>query len=236
MMVAVYLWLKKKKELQLVHENEALKKQTTAYGSSVLAIENERNRISRELHDQVGSDLLSAKIHLSSLIETDHNQERQGKLGMVQSTILDVMKSVQELSKNLYPQTLDKYGLEFSLNEILQRFKEAGTGIHAQLKFKPFEETKLTAILAYRCVQELFNNALKHSKAKNVNFDIGPDSNGKIIILYRDDGVGFEADAMSKGTGIIGIQNRLRSIGGDFEKLESRSGTEIRIQIPIRYE
>ena len=141
------------------------------------------------------------------------------------------MHSTQDLSKNLYPQTLDKYGLKYSLEEILRRLKEAGSAISAKLYFEEIPVMKLVDLVIYRCVQEMLNNAIKHSESTELSIRIFFQKSD-IWVCYSDNGKGIKEQDFRKGSGLVNIHNRVQSVGGLVEIETNTNGLEIAIKIP----
>ncbi len=227
LLVFVYLYQRKKREVILIEENRVLIQKSASYRASILAVEAERSLISKELHDQLGSDLLSI-IYLLEASKSNRDTDKHEQL--VQS-LQGVMTSMQHLSKNLYPQTLDKYGLKHSLEEIILRTRQLEVGFDVQFIWEEIPETSLVNIVIYRCVQELLNNAIKHSEAKSVQITI--ENRATLMRLkYTDDGIGFDVNKQSDGSGLLHIHNRVSAIGGDVKINSSNAGSEITIEIP----
>ena len=139
-------------------------------------------------------------------------------------------KSMQELRRvahNMMPESLSRYGLKVALEDFCNSFSHVHFHFFGEEKrINQKAETTL-----YRAVFELVNNATKHAQAKSINVQIVqyPDN---ISVNVQDDGVGFDPQAESKGTGLQNIKNRINSIGGKMNILSSReAGTEIIIDI-----
>jgi signal transduction histidine kinase len=227
LLVFVYLYQRKKRELALIEENRQLIQKSESYRASMLAVEAERSLISKELHDQLGSDLLSI-IYLLEISKSDQKLQQHEELV---ERLQGIMTSMQHLSKNLYPQTLDKYGLKHSLEEIILRTRQLQVGFEIEFVWEEIPESSLVNIVIYRCVQELLNNAMKHSKANIVTITVS--YRPKLIQLdYMDDGIGFNVDAHSNGSGLLNIHNRVSAIGGEVLMASSDEGSNITIEIP----
>ena len=197
--------------------------------------EEERARISRDLHDGVGQALLALKMHLDMILSNPSaSQERTAEARKLTEQTLE---EVRQLSRLLRPPMLDDLGLLPTLRSYVKAYSER-TGIHASLiatgideRLDPDVETML-----FRVTQEGLNNVLKHSDAKNVTITIST-TKSRILFELSDDGKGFVASSPSesKGSGIFGMRDRVTLLGGEFS-IRSRpsAGVKIRIKIPKR--
>lgn len=192
--------------------------------------EEERRRISRKLHDEVGQDLTAIKVNLS-LLERAMDKE---KLAEAQSLIDGVLKKIRDLSHTLRPSILDNLGLPAALNWLINRFEET-TGIQTNLSTKI--ESAIPAsmeILIYRLVQESLSNVRKHAQAESAEVKICEDDKS-VKLAISDDGKGFNWQEVLKnpGLGLSSMKEQVKACGGDFEvRSKKGEGTEIKIAIP----
>ncbi len=192
--------------------------------------EEERRRISRKLHDEVGQDLTAVKLNLN-LLKKHVDKE---KLEETQILVNEVLKKIRDLSHRLRPSILDNLGLTQALNWLVSRFAEtAGIKVKLRSSLKdgigPQKE-----ILLYRIVQEALNNVRKHAQARSVEIEIY--KVGQLIKLtITDDGRGFDAQKafQNAGLGLASIKEQVKACGGDFNlHSEEGGGTKIQIAIP----
>jgi two-component system, NarL family, sensor histidine kinase UhpB len=202
----------------------------------LLAQEEERKHISRELHDEAGQGLMVLRLHLATLASASPDPEPRQKieesLGMLDRTIGDLRRIIARLS----PRTLDELGL---LAAIRKEARELGknTGMKAQLNLpegldqldREFE------IAIYRSVQEALHNVAKHSQAEN--FSVQVESNDEMVrLLVEDDGIGFsaKANARRRTFGLLGMRERIAALGGTV-RIRSRKGqgTRLRVTLPL---
>jgi signal transduction histidine kinase len=203
--------------------------------------EMERRRISRELHDEAGQSLLCIRLQME-LIEQelpDTGGEWKTKLrearDLTERTILEMRRLIAALS----PAVLEQLGLGAALRQLVNRFQRLNTcRVRLQLS-KMGALPHQIEIIAYRLVQECFNNIGKHSGANRVNISLSS-ADGKLKLTVEDNGVGFDvAAALAKreSFGISGMRERVALLGGKFS-VESRTdgpkrGTKISIELPI---
>ncbi len=206
------------------------------------AQENERKRISRELHDEIGQALTAIKFNLDR-IDKDLPQTLtaiRGRLGEAKSLSNQVLSAMRQLSMDLRPTMLDDLGLIPMLRWYIQNFSNrlsissSFQAIGFEEKFPPQVETAF-----YRIIQEALNNIAKHSGASHV--EIFLEKRDSIISAsIMDDGRGFdlskvlEPESPEKGFGIIGMQERVSLLGGKIH-IQSSPGLGTRIFIEAPY-
>ncbi len=184
------------------------------------AVLEERSRLARELHDSVSQSLYS----VSLLAETARHHAEAGDLKSTYSILADLNNTVQETSKemrlliyNLRPEILKREGFRGALQQRLDAV-ESRSGIKVQLLMEgEMQLSELEEDTFYRIIQEALNNTLKHSSATKVTVKVHiKKDNAEIQVL--DDGIGFDADAISDkgGMGLTSIQERAENLGGTF--------------------
>jgi len=187
--------------------------------------EKEKSELARTLHDELGGLLTAAKMDLSwlqSRLENPAHQERLAQLGSVLDEAMSLKRRVVE---ELRPSLLDHFGLATALRAYVEA--AAGkAGIQAHITLPDESETipKDIAITLFRIVQEGLSNIIRHAQARQVTLDLGADSDGYALTL-RDDGCGFDLNSPQGPWrhGIMGMQHRVRALGGRF-LLESTPG------------
>jgi signal transduction histidine kinase len=200
--------------------------------------EMERRRISRELHDEAGQSLLCIRLQME-LLEQELPGEWKTKLSeardLTERTILEMRRLIAALS----PAVLEQLGLGAALRQLVNRFQRLHTcRIRLQLS-KMGSLPQQIEIIAYRLLQECFNNIGKHSGASHVNISLTT-ADGRLKLSVEDNGVGFsveEAFAKRDSFGMSGMRERVALLGGKFY-VESRmegpkTGTKISIELPI---
>jgi signal transduction histidine kinase len=223
------------------------KKSETARGQLlsqlVTAQEEERRRISRELHDQMGQHLHALMLGLKNLgISCGNGGSPHTKsFHRLQELTEQLMEKTHNLAWELRPAALDDLGLQTALSNYVEKWSERseikadfhGHGLNNQRLPPPIETT------VYRLVQEALNNVLKHAGANRVSVILELRHN-QLRAIVEDDGQGFDVDAVrfafgeGRGLGLLGIQERLASIGGNL-KIESypSAGTTLVTRIPV---
>jgi signal transduction histidine kinase/ligand-binding sensor domain-containing protein len=200
--------------------------------------EEERKRISRDLHDDVGTKLSALKLFLSSLKEKAlkiNDKEIQLLALNSEKYISETMKDIRQLLLNLSPAVLEEFGyitavegLVNKINETKQiRFNLVFFGMKHRLK-KDYE------LALFRITQELINNVLKHAEAQNVALQIGF-RDEKIILMIEDDGKGFEVKNHRNGYGLQNLEARTKMMEGSMT-IDSQPGKGTTVLIEIPYE
>ena len=196
------------------------------------AQEEERKRISRELHDEAGQGLMVLRLYLG-MIASESRSSQEGRkiqeaMGMLDRTIGDLRRIIARLS----PRTLDEMGL---LPAIRREARELcrTTGMKAQLllpeQLNDMDHEYEVAI--YRSVQEALNNIAKHSQARKFTVTVAQ-AGGHLRLAVEDDGVGFSraGSASQRSFGIVGMRERIAALGGSL-RIRSRKGQGTRLQV-----
>jgi signal transduction histidine kinase len=189
-------------------------------------------RFSHELHDELGQSLAALKANLSTLQEVssiDHD-----RLADCRNLVDEAVRNVRELSHLLRPTILDDFGLEAGLRWLSERFSYR-TGIEGNFKASYFGRLPdATETHLFRIAQEALTNVSKHSKATRVHIELTAKED-LVTLLIRDNGVGIvrNASGAASGLGLIGMQARAQSAGGEMSmKTAPGEGVEILISIP----
>jgi PAS domain S-box-containing protein len=190
----------------------------------VFAQEEERRRISHELHDEAGQALTALRISLELMEEklpTDFTAVRQGLSNCI-ALIETTSERVHFLAQDLRPPGLDAVGLSATLEGLCLDFARRTQLSIAYVSGDVPALPETVTISLYRILQEVLTNVAKHAHASHVWVALQVDANA-ISLSVRDDGGGFDVPSTlvvsgrSKGLGLIGIQERLGSLGGGVE-------------------
>lgn len=206
----------------------------------ISAEEEERRRVARELHDGTAQVLTSLLLRLRALQESSAAKEVELELDRLRSLTADALADLRYILQGLHPSALDDFGLA----PALERYASEAAKV-AKLKVNFFSEgmaderlprTVETAV--YRATQEALNNAVKHSKAKNIQVFIKQERSG-LRVAVTDDGAGFNLEhALQKAAsdhrlGLVGMRQRIEMLGGSVD-IETRIGlgTTVSLHIP----
>ncbi|MGK0414729.1 MAG: two-component system NarL family sensor kinase, partial [Polaribacter sp.] len=230
------LALKLKQVALIQNQNlEKLKSETQVriLNATIDGRESERKEIAETLHDSVSALLSSANLHLqasrkhfngSTIIEIDKTQK----------IIVEASHKIRDLSHNLVSSILLKFGLNFAVRDIAEKYSNSELHINTDIKnIKRYHQS--FEIKVYNIIQEFVNNILKHSKADNALIEL-KEKNKKLILVISDDGLGFDRMKinMKEGIGISQIEARIQMMKGTFEIESSlNNGTKICIELPV---
>lgn len=209
---------KEKQKMQLLFSQQLLQSQ-----------ENEKRRISQELHDSIGQNILFIKNQLNK-----NNTENQ--LSSIIETVDTTIEEVRNIAKDLYPNQLEKYGLAAAVETLGEKVSES-SGVFISADFQETESflSKEATIHVYRIIQESINNALKHASASAIRITAEL-QNGKIFYLIQDNGKGFDKSILvhkqQRSFGLLGMEERVKMLGGHFE-VESKAGAGTKLSFSI---
>lgn len=203
------------------------------------AQEEERLRISRELHDEIGQHLAALMLGLSSLAPDLRTTAGAAVLRQLQALTETMGREVHALAVQLRPSSLDDFGLLRALGTYLELWS-ARSGIKAELHATNFEDQRLPPqieLAIYRIVQEGLTNVLKHAAATRVNVILSRTA-GEAVAVIEDNGRGFDPDQPAStprpGIGLLGMQERAAQLNGRMT-LESSpgQGTTVFVRLPL---
>jgi signal transduction histidine kinase len=204
--------------------------------SSLLdAQEEERRSISRELHDEVGQSLGALLVDVGRLraaIPPD-SVEAQEQIGRIKSTAETAVNSIRNIALLLRPSMLDDLGLiaaiEWQAREVSRRSEME---VEVESLGVPEDLTEEYKICIYRVTQEALNNAARHSGGKRAWVRISQSGNS-IAVAVRDNGHGFDP-RKTRGLGLLGMEERVRRLGGKLEVQSGSDGTTITAELPLK--
>ena len=197
--------------------------------------EEERQRLSQELHDEFGQSLTAIKV---MAVTAAHEKADTQKITTSIVEICDhLMTVVRSMMKQLHPLILTELGLKATLEDLLQHWgvRNAPTEftLHCDDAVDLIDPTIVIQI--FRVIQESLTNIIRHAEAGQVkiSLQIRPDTD-TLILSITDDGLGCDLDQLASGFGLLGMEERIKLLGGSF-KLYSQvnKGMQIKAQIPL---
>ncbi|MBL8344680.1 MAG: sensor histidine kinase [Rubrivivax sp.] len=198
------------------------------------AREDERSRLARDLHDELGALLTSAKLD-AARIRSRLGQtapEAQDRLAHLVLTLNGVIALKRRIVEDLRPSSLSNLGLVATLEILAREFAQAsGLPVHCELQPVPLDAD--ADLVVYRVVQEGITNIGKHARARQVWLGLGQEGD-QVVVTLRDDGVGFDPQTRpSAAHGLMGMRFRVQAEGGRLELVSAPGrGTAIRVQLP----
>lgn len=190
--------------------------------------ESERQRIAKELHDSVGQNILFIRNQLVK-------QKNEELLGSVDQTL----EEVRSISKDLYPNQLEKYGLAAAVDALAEKLKQStGIFMSSNLDELPIELSPEHKISFYRIIQECVNNTVKHANASVVRVTATLKDKALELVVH-DNGQGFDIEVLSekahRSFGMLNMEQRVKLLQGKFmiESNRDGSGTRSVFLIPV---
>jgi signal transduction histidine kinase len=198
--------------------------------------EEERKRIARELHDELGQALTALKIDLDWLEARCGNTEARvaEKFRAMKNLLGKTVESVRSIAEDLRPGMLDDLGLAAAIEWQAEKFQERNN-IQCELRMNrdEFELDDRVATSVFRIVQEALTNVVRHAAASKV-FVVLEQRADEIHLEISDDGKGFQAGPKKRSYGLLGIRERVNMLGGSVDiHSQPAAGTTVRASIPL---
>jgi PAS domain S-box-containing protein len=202
--------------------------------------EEERKRLARDLHDDVGQALTALKIQVESIARPGNELTARSRIDEIVDTVQHTLERVRQISLSLRPPQLDDLGLAAALRSHLDRqARVAGLHAHFEAEDAPQELAPDAETACFRVAQEAINNVLRHARARNLWVRLFT-AGGRLAISVRDDGRGFDLDAVRARTangaslGLVGMEERMALAGGSFElRSAPGQGTVLLATFPV---
>jgi signal transduction histidine kinase len=227
---------------RLLKQADRVQEQSRHLSRQILSTqEEERRKISRELHDVIAQVLTGINLRLAAL-KSDAARNSKGlnrNIASAQRLVEHSVNIVHRFARELRPAVLDDLGLIPALHSFMKNFTER-TGIRTRLtafaRVEKSDTTKRTVL--FRVAQEALNNVARHAQASRAEVSIEK-LPGRICMKIMDDGKSFQAERFLRGTGskhlgLLGMRERLEMVGGRLDVASApRKGTTITAQIPL---
>lgn len=227
--------LERRSEQQRLHAEQAEQEMRLLSQQLVAAQEEERKKLTRELHDHVGQMLTALRMEMGRADRARGNSDTQLAQAIAEAKrLLDtILRSVRDLVMGLRPSMLDDFGLQPALEWHVRDFRRR-FGIQVDLTLggdiDSLPDQYRTCI--YRIVQEALTNCARHSQAKRIEVSVQLAQN-TLDLLVCDDGVGIDP-GRARGVGLLGIEERVRELHGSFNvRPRGPSGTELRVTMSV---
>ncbi|MFK7696529.1 PAS domain S-box protein [Paenibacillus sp. HJGM_3] len=190
--------------------------------------EEERRRFSRELHDGIGQSLFSLLIKVDRIL----SDEPRSDLQQLRGSISSVIEEIRSLAWELRPSVLDDLGVVPALRTFLDNFSQHyGIGIHFENELSGRLEIQAETVI-YRIIQEALTNVMKYSQADEAFVRIF-DRGKAVEVQVEDRGRGFSRDTKGKGVGLLSMEERAKSVGGQLRiRSALNEGTLVTLIIP----
>lgn len=212
------------------YENAENRNRLMAKWSLIVGQENERKRLSKDLHDGLGPLLTSLKLMVqdSSLSSFDKKK--------INSHVDVTIAEIRKMTYNLMPSVLVDFGVGRALHSFINVMKKS-SGLEIVYEDATLGNSgKLTIdvdICLYRVCQELVNNSLKHASARKITISL-TEFGDKISLFYVDDGIGFDLKNVTLGSGLKNIKERVEILNGYLNIVSGEKGTVVEVEIPFK--
>ena len=205
--------------------------------------EEERKRISRELHDETSQSLTAVLLGLRALATSLTDETQKTRVLEMRDIVSEALGSVHYMAVRLRPILLDELGIRAAIAKYVETYQKrynievsfTSTNIKEGKRFFPEIEISI-----YRIVQEALSNIVKHAEAKKIHVELTYE-NEVLRLMIQDDGKGFDLDILEEyqvannSLGIAGMQERTELLGGTFEITSAwKEGTRIVVEIPAK--
>jgi len=179
--------------------------------------EKERQKFSKELHDGLGPLLSSIKMAISAINKDNISETNEKIIGKTESAINEAIIAIKEISNNLSPHILERFGLEKAIKAFIETVsagKKMTIKMSSNIKGKRYDYN--TEVILYRIIGELITNTIKHAAASEIEIAIH-NYEKELELVYSDNGQGFDIQPEEeKGMGLSNIKSRVKSLGGEL--------------------
>ncbi|GAB2548733.1 hypothetical protein GCM10027085_44460 [Spirosoma aerophilum] len=236
LVAAVWLWIRER-------ENSIRKQQAAQLRLAYDIQEQVKKDIARDIHDEIGTRLATIKLYTTQLT---HQAGETLPILALKTTIFqlinDTISDVRNLLRKLNPQTLERHGYIAAVEELFSRITASGV---VNALFEPIELSEQssrfavdTEVMLYRITQELLSNSIKHANADQIELHMVRQAD-RIILVYQDNGRGFQYEQTQKkssGLGIGNIESRVAILGGRIAwQTQPGQGVQATIEVPVRF-
>lgn len=208
--------------------------------SLVSAQEEERSRLARELHDQVGQSMTSLLVRMKTWERNAIQPEDQARFGSMLEDASGIIEQLRDISYSLRPPALEDLGLPAALQALAASMAGEG-GFRFEVDCQPLEHKLRPSedLVLYRIAQEAFTNIVRHAEAHQVRVQLKQEGN-RLLLQISDDGCGFDParvnmEAGARHLGLISMSERAELAGGWLEMFSSPGhGTLVKVSLPLR--
>ena len=196
--------------------------------------EEERKRISRELHDGPLQDIAALVLRIESMRAQPAASERtSSELRELQQQVAQLGHKIRLISRNLHPSTLELLGLVGALNALCSEFQQQGLRVRLEV---PRENPRLdeqARLCLYRIAQEALHNVVRHAHCDSADVTLRQ-SERTIVLTITDHGAGFDLKRRRSGLGLISMKERVALMQGSLDVHSTPGrGTQIRVTVPV---
>ncbi len=212
---------------------EKAKQQEVLLHNIITTQEQERQRIARDLHDVIGTQLNIINLNLFRLQRKREQAEIfETTFQEVHELLNETITTTRKISHELLPSVLDKFGIVEAIIELCDNFTDTTIDLEFNYEKDDSEIPKTVELNVFRVLQELINNAMRHGEATQIFIDLKVENN-QMELKVVDNGKGFDPELKKKGLGISNINSRLEMIHGKMD-IESKLNEGAKFCIKIQ--
>jgi len=200
---------------------------------SLTLLENERKQLAQELHDELGQSLTAIK--MMALAAQRKEADTTKITGSIAGICDDLTNVVRSIMTQLHPLTLTELGLKAAVEDLLSHWsaKILGLKFSCNCPAAVDDIDQNISIQIFRVIQECVTNVVRHAEAKNCEITMNLNEN-QISLTVKDDGKGCPVEWLTKGFGVLGMKERVHSLGGNLSIYSSiNQGVEVKVLIPL---
>lgn len=229
---------RKRAEAALRHSEAALKQNQAELqrlaGKLIVAQEDERRRLARELHDHLSQSLAALALELANVQRRAEGAPASTMTGLrrIEGSVHQLADDIHDMSRLLHPSILDDLGLEAAIRADCARFSDReGIGVQVLARNLPPQLPSDVALSLYRITQESLRNIAKHADADSVTVSIEGED-GQVRLTVEDSGCGFDLNRAleNSGLGLISMSERVRLLNGSL-RIDTQPGKGARIEV-----
>lgn len=236
LVIVILLRNRRRRKAEIERQQNEIALREAYIRATIESQEQERKRFARDLHDGIGQSISALRLCLAEIQRTKDDETKLDILGRTDQLMQEINSEFRSVAFNLMPHTLIQYGLQSALSEMARRLNSMGRQEFSLNVFEfPDRLDELAEISLYRIVQEWTTNILKHSNATRVDIQLTGHED-ELIVLIEDDGSGFDAANLHRGTGNgwKNMRSRINLIKGtiDLDTSPGRQGTTFTLRVP----
>ncbi len=235
--VFIYLYQRKliKKKLEYQAIERLLKQQEIKSAYALLeGQDGERKRIAKELHDNLGSILVTLNMYADTALSSNNLSQKNRHLARIKELGLQASDQTRDLSHRLDSVALQHFGLKTAINDLFLAISDTQPINVKSTVVLQQEISNEISFNLYRIIQELVNNSLKHAGASELGLEMREVKNKFISLVYEDNGIGFNPRHTRIGMGLFNIESRVAKMAGKITISNEGKGMCTTIEIPLR--
>ncbi|WOI23330.1 sensor histidine kinase [Nonlabens ulvanivorans] len=225
--MVIFFLLSRKRitEADLEVRDTQIKAQKDVMSATLVTQEKERQRIARDLHDEISAKLNVIAMNTNMLKEESLSiEEREMLISRIETATGKTLENARKIAHNLLPPVLEKFGLCAALTEVVKSIKGDKIDIYFSCDWNEEQLNPDSQLHVYRVIQELLNNTIKYAQSDKVSIVLHEEDHYRLI-TYSDNGIGFQDNAQI-GLGTSNISSRVDLLNGTYH-LETSDGNGV---------